>query len=195
MSGLKLYKTTEKKMNELLNKFALYLLRKTTNSNLVEYAKSEFNRAGWCHPDLVFDDKMQEAVCQNVMDMLCVFSSEGHSGFSANYTLDVFNKVVRFNPISPLTGDDSEWNEVGGDTYQNRICGTVFKRGKDGKAYWLDRYVFRDESGCCFTSSMSAQYIEFPWTPTESEYVDVKTDENGNTVYPEQIKHRDDNNA
>lgn len=175
-------------MKTLLNKLALFLLRKTTDSNLVRYANSEFVRAGWCDEDLVFEDKMQAAICSNVLDMLCVFSSEGHSGFSASYTLGVFNKVARFNPITPLTGADNEWNDVGEDIYQNRICSAVFKKGKEGQAYWLDYYIFRDEDGCCFTSSRSRQFISFPWMPTESRYIDVARDGEGNTVYPECIK-------
>ncbi len=176
------------KMKQTLNKFALFLLRKTTDSKLVEYASSEFIRAEWCDSNFVFEDKMQGAVCKNVIDMLCVFSGEGHSGFSASYTLGVFNKVAKFKPLSPLTGADDEWNEVGDNNYQNRICGSIFKVGKQGKAYWLDRYVFRDKNGSCFTSSRSRQFIDFPWMPVDPEYIDVSEDEEGNTIYPEYIK-------
>lgn len=175
-------------MRQLIIKFALFLLRKATKSNLVDYAKKEFIRANWCDKNEVFEDPMQKAICQNVIDMLCVFSNEGHSGFSATYALKVFDKVVCFNPLSPLTGADNEWQEVGDDTYQNVICSAIFKKGKKGKAYWLDHYVFRNQHGNCFTSYRSRQFIEFPWVPTDSVYVDVIEDKQGNVIYPDHIK-------
>ena len=45
-------------------------------------------------------------------ELLLVFSSQGHSGGSAAITADVLNKLLRDEPIGPLTGDDHEWLEV-----------------------------------------------------------------------------------
>ena len=155
---------------------------------ILDFAKSEFIRAGWCSPDGEFDDEMQELICKNVTDLLRVFSDQGHSGFSAGYALSMFVKLAKFSPISPLTGVDGEWVMHSIDCYQNKHCGSVFKNGKDERAYWLDHYVFKDENGSTFTSSMSRQYIEFPWSKPESIVVDVTTDSEGNIVYPDYIK-------
>lgn len=155
---------------------------------LLDFAKSEFIRAGWCNADGKFEDEMQELICRCVTDLLSVFSEQGHSGFSGGYAIRLFEKLVKFSPISPLTGDDDEWVMHSETSYQNKHCGSVFKNGKNEKAYWLDHYVFRDESGCTFTSGMSRQYIEFPWVEPESIIVDVTTDAGGNTVYPNHIK-------
>jgi hypothetical protein len=50
-----------------------------------------------------------------------------------------------FNPIAPLTGEDSEWNDItemcGGHTqYQNNRCSAVFKK-EDGTFSYNDAYV------------------------------------------------------
>lgn len=175
-------------MKQAIQRLALYLLRKTTDSGLIDFAKSEFQRAGWCDSNMKFECEMQGAVCRNVMDMLAVFSTEGHSGSSAPYTLNVFDRLAHWKPISPLTGSDDEWIQVGDDCYQNKHCSSVFKKGKDGKAYWLDAYVFRVPNGCTFTSYRSRQFIEFPWSEPDSQIVDVDVDDDGETIYPDWVK-------
>lgn len=136
--------------------------------SLIEHAKTEFEALGW--PG---DDEMQEMICDNLIELLEVFSEQGHSGSSAPYLLNLFDKLARFNPISPLNGKDSEWTEVSDGIFQNKRDCAVFKNGKDGEAYWIDGKVFRDQHGCFFTSRDSRVPVVFPWTKPESEIVDV----------------------
>jgi hypothetical protein len=175
-------------MRNSIVKLALWMLKKSVKSNLVSYAEREFVRAGWSNNSGGFECEMQKAICDNVCDMLRVLSVEGHSGSSAPYAISLFSKLAKFEPIAPIIGAADEWNEVGDDVYQNKFVGSVFKNGKNGRAYWLDHYVFKDKDGCCFTSSRSRQFIEFPWLPPEPTYVDVDSDEEGNTIYPDYIK-------
>ena len=139
-----------------------------TMSNLVKHAKKEFEVLGW--PG---DCDMQKMVCDNIIELLDVFSDQGHSGSSAPYVINLFTGLAKFNPISPLTGEDSEWNEVGDDTFQNNRDSEVFKNGKDGEAYWIHGKIFRDPDGCTFTSGDSRVPVTFPWTKPEPEIVDV----------------------
>lgn len=175
-------------MKNLLIKFALFILRSLVKSNLATKAKQEFIRAGWCDENMKFKDEMQELICNDALNLLLVFSSQGHSGFSASYCLNLFKKLAKFEPITPLTGNDDEWAEVSDDTYQNKHCGSVFKKGKEGKAYWLNAYVFRDPEGCTFTTYRSRQFIKFPWNIPDSTIIDITYDEHGDIVYPEFIK-------
>jgi len=141
------------------------------NSNLVKHAELEFRVLGW--PG---DEEIQEWVCENVLDLLKVFASQRHSGNSAPYVLNVFKKLVWFDPIGPLTGKDDEWSEPYDDdgTQQNRRCGDVF-RWNDGQAYWRQGRVFREPNGSCYASRDSRVDIDFPWTkPDKPEYVDVE---------------------
>lgn len=163
-------------------------VNKMKECNLTKHAMSEFVAAGWCDADGNFECDMQKLMCENVLDLLSVFSEQGHSGSSAPYAIYLFQKLASFSAIAPLTGVDSEWMDVGGDYYQNKRDGTVFKKGVDGKAYWLDFYVFEKENGGRFTSSMSRQFIEFPWVKPDSVIVKVSVDKDGNTIYPDYIK-------
>jgi len=148
--------------------------------SLIEHAEREFELLGWRRPN--DPDDPQNWVCDNVVELLKVFSEQGHSGSSAPYVMGVFEKAARFEPLAPLTGDDNEWMEIGaqeGKLYQNIRCGHVFK--DDDGAYDIDGRIFRDPDGCCYTSFKSRVPVTFPYTPTR-EYVDV--DENGDPITP-----------
>lgn len=90
---------------------------------LVEYAKSELERAGYFDKDSDYGGLLGPAV----LKMVEQFSDEGHSGYSARIAMTLFEKVAMFEPLTPLTGEDDEWNEIGGGSYQNRRCSHVFK--------------------------------------------------------------------
>jgi hypothetical protein len=135
------------------------------DSNLIKHAKQEMAIA-W--PD---KDPMQDLMCQQVLELLRVFSSHGHSGSSAPYAINLFKALANFEPIVPLTGADSEWNQIGSNFWQNKRCSHVFKE-LDGRAYDGRGKIFREPNGCCYTNSNSRVYITFPYTP-KTEYVDV----------------------
>ena len=136
-------------------------------SNLEAYAKSEMERAGLFGKDSDYGGMIADAV----MKMIKVFADEGHSGASAPMAINIFKKVAMFEPLTPLTGADDEWMEVGEGQWQNIRCSHVFK-GADGRAYDIQGRVFREPSGCCYTSFDSRVYLTFPCTP-KTEYVDV----------------------
>ena len=140
--------------------------------NLVKHANKEFEVLKW--PG---DCEMQKMVCDNVRELLKVFGEQGHSGSSAPYVLNLFAQLAKFNPISPLTGNDDEWNEVGENAFQNNRDGEVFKQGKDGTPYWIHGKIFVEKkSGCSYTSMDSRVDIKFPWTKPEPEIVEVDDD-------------------
>lgn len=135
---------------------------------LVSYAERELPPAN--------GDTMNQRMNRDIMELVFVFSTQGHSGFSANYARSALAKLLAFEPLRPLTGEPSEWQEVGPGVYQNKRCSRVFKQADrfDGRPYDLDGRVFREPSGLCFTNNESMVPIEFPYTPT-IEYVDVPT--------------------
>jgi len=136
-------------------------------SNLLEHAKEELRIAGL----LESDDEMQKAMNNHILHMVEEFSKEEHSGFSASYAFGQLEKLLRFDPLTPLTGEDWEWTEYADGLYQNKRMSSVFKDGKDEQAYYLDGNVFCDQDGITFTNSYSAIPIEFPWYPQESNIV------------------------
>ena len=81
--------------------------------NLIEHAKRELDLAGY---DLTKDDYMNNCA-KNVMELIKVFSKENHSGLSAQITLSLFNKLVNYKNLTPLTNNPEEWIKLG-DTEQ-----------------------------------------------------------------------------
>lgn len=151
-------------------------------NNYEKHAFKEFQAAGWTDESGKFNCEMQEAICNHVLSLLKVFASEGHSGSSAPYAIELFSKLAKFEPIVPLTGEDWEWNEVGDGVFQNNRCGHVFKDASrfDGKPYDIEAVIFWEwltssETGekfkAYFTSRDSCKVIEFPYVPTR-EYVE-----------------------
>lgn len=161
-------------------------------SNLRLHAFDEFRAAGFIDENGIYCDEMQEAICENVLKLIEVFSDEGHSGFSAPYTINLFAKLANFEPIVPLTGEDFEWSEVSPVIFQNKRCSHVFKQKDrfDGQAYDINAKVFwewvrSEEFGAIsknsYTCGDSFVPITFPYTP-KTEYVFVPTEEFPNEV-------------
>ena len=139
--------------------------------NLKEHAQRELQAAGLFDEDSDYDGMLGASV----MELIEAFASQGHSGFSASMTSSLFNKLSRFEPLGPLTGEEDEWQEVGGEgLFQNLRCSRVFKNN-DG-AYDLDGKIFREPNGVTYTSYTEAREssvpITFPYTPT-SEIIDL----------------------
>lgn len=100
-------------------------------------------------------------------ELVHVFASQGHSGVSAQVTADLLGKLLRYEPIRPLTGEPDEWMEVGPGVHQNRRSGRVFKNETmfGGQAYDLDGIVWEDPDGGRFTNQDSSVPVTFPYTP------------------------------
>lgn len=95
-----------------------------------------------------------------MVDLLERFFAEWDSGGAVYFAAPVLQRLIAGKPLSPLTGDDHEWNEVGDRVYQNRRCSTVFKdpRFHDGKL----AYDLNNPAG-------SRAAIAFPYWPERAE--------------------------
>lgn len=163
---------------------------------MLDWAKRELDLIGLKENT---GDEMNDAMRKHIIHMMEEFSKEGHSGFSAHYAIGILEKLLKYEPLSPITGEAGEWNDVseygaaGSMTYQNNRCSHVFKDGIDGQAYdingkvfweWAERELDDDEEGypgirrykSYYTSRDSRVYISFPYTP-KVEYVEVKESE------------------
>ena len=157
-------------------------------SNLIDHAKREFLKLGY-KPVEECEDDPDKWIQESVLELLEVFSKQGHSGSSAPYAIHYFEKLAAFEPLAPVMCTDDEWMDVtdmcdGDITYQNNRCSAVFKHGKDGKPYYIDAIVFKSQNGSSFTSNCvkvrsgqfdkmtSRQTIKIPFKP-KTFYIDV----------------------
>lgn len=156
--------------------------------SLMSHTIEELNRLGMTEDAT---DEYNKSMRNHIIHMMQEFCNEGHSGFSAGYAVSILSKLMKYEPVTPLTGADDEWVDVAsfgtGDLYQNKRYSKIFKEGKNGKAYniegkvfweWATRPLEEDEEGypglkkykAYYTSKDSRVYVTFPYTPTEPIY-------------------------
>jgi hypothetical protein len=143
------------------------------SKTLIDHAKKEFALLGYEPIESLPEDDINRWVQENVIELLEVFSKQGHSGSSAPYIISMFSKLAKFEIVAPLTGEDDEWGNVRDygcePLYQNKRDSRVFKNS-DGSCYQIDGIVWKEEDGVCYTNRHSSVHIEsFPYTPT-TEY-------------------------
>ena len=113
-------------------------------SNLLSHAEKELDLIGMKEDS---PDEMNRMMRKHILHMMQEFANEGHSGMSAGYAISILTKLMDFKPLSPLTGEDDEWNEVseraGHKCWQNKRRSSVFK-DDNGECYDIDGKVFWD---------------------------------------------------
>ena len=161
------------------------------------HAKFELELAGFFDEDSDYGGAIGEAV----MELMEVFEKQGHSGGSAPIVASLFHKLANYKPLGPITGKDEEWGDVndlgdGKPWYQNKRCSALFKDGKDGKPYYIDAIIKRNQNGSCWSGMAwlneedyksgdrtkmvgKRGYVKsFPFVP-KTFYIDVKDVEVG----------------
>jgi len=110
---------------------------------LIEHAKSELTRAGLFDKDSDYAGMVGNAV----MKLVEAHASEGHSGFSSSYVLMIFNLVVNFKALTPITDAPEEWTNVTTELWQSNRQSDLFSKDS-GKTY----YSINDEKREVHTS-------------------------------------------
>lgn len=111
--------------------------------DLVQHAKRELELVGEPR-DVVVE------IC-HIMEH---FSAMGHSGASAEMTIDYLEKLLRHQNLTPLSNDESEWDKIphemlsagSPDLWQNNRNSEAFSNDK-GLTYWLLSEIERNEDG------------------------------------------------
>lgn len=111
-------------------------------SNLIEHAEYELLLAGLFAEAGDYGGMIAEAV----LELVEVFSKQGHSGYSAGLVLRLFNEVANYRTLTPVGVSQEEWVEVGSSGlvgssdyerfWQNKRRSSTFSR--DGGKTWYD---------------------------------------------------------
>lgn len=148
---------------------------------MIEHAKREL--------DLILkqcgDDKkaieMQESINKDILELVETFAKQGHSGFTAEYTINILTRLLKQSFVTPLTGEDDEWTEVAEGIYQNKREGSIFKDQFkfDGKPYYIDGKAFSNDNGeTWYTNWESFVPVEFPlYELPKTEYIILEPEE------------------
>ena len=84
--------------------------------------------------------KMQKLINDNALEIVKKFCEMGHSGFTAEYEINMINRLLRQQNLTKLTLNDDEFVEISNGLFQNKRDSRIFK-SKDkfnGKPYNVD---------------------------------------------------------
>ena len=154
-------------------------------AGLVEFAEGELNLLLKSCKDSE-SLKTQKAVNDDILDIIKLFSSQGHSGFSAGYSLNILKRLLDYKPLSAITGDEDEWEQLNYSpdlAYQNKRCPSLF-RDADGKVYNVEARIFSDDNGhTWYNCKESREYVELPYeVPAKPECVIIDNMQERNSV-------------
>jgi mannose-6-phosphate isomerase-like protein (cupin superfamily) len=105
-------------------------------AGLKEHAKYELEKSGLLSKDSVYNGLLGNSVLK-----LCeCFAKQGHSGHSADVALDLFETLAKFHTLTPITGDEKEWEDVskmsGEPLWQNKRDPSFFSKDS-GKSWYV----------------------------------------------------------
>lgn len=100
--------------------------------NLTEHAQRELGLAGLFDKDSDYSGM----IADSVLALVKLFASQRHSGASAMLTLDTFDMVARFKPLTPISDLCSDWVHVSDNLWQNKRRSSTFSR--NGGETWYD---------------------------------------------------------
>jgi hypothetical protein len=155
-------------------------------SGMYLWAKSELDRLliGCEEKEGKDGLEMQKLINKEILDIIKIFCSQGHSGTSASYLISKVTRLMDWKPITKITGEESEWGEPhncnGRISQQNKRCSAVFRDDKDNStAHYIYGRVYSDNGGhSWFTGNhkngvvQSSIPVTFPfYVPDKPEYV------------------------
>lgn len=111
----------------------------TINEGLVDHSETELRKAGLFDADSDYNGMIGTAV----LELMKTFASQGHSGYSAGWVSELFSKLSKYETLTPLTEDESEWmdvREMGMDTnvtlFQSKRNPAAFATNPKDKSTW-----------------------------------------------------------
>lgn len=123
--------------------------------SLVQHAETEIKKAALDSPESDYEGMLGNEILRIVR----TFSEAGHSGGSAAMTIAALEKLLRYEPLTPLTSDPDEWMQVQGPS-------TQFPESED---LWQSRRnpaAFSKDGGATWELMEAAQLLEGKWDPT-----------------------------
>ena len=108
---------------------------------MIEHAKYELNLLlEQCEDEESL--RLQKVINNDILEIIETFANQGHSGMTANYAIPIITKLLKYEPILPLTLEDDEFVEVSKGIFQNKRDNRIFKDKDrfDGKPYNVDTH-------------------------------------------------------
>lgn len=130
-------------------------------------------------------DPMENQIVADLRQLIDAVDSQEHSGGSLSMVLNLFDRLVNFKPLTPLTGAKDEWTDNGLD------AGKILTNVRCSSVLWLVdsdcavdvgmKPVYVRPDGVATTlSSDPAPKVTFPYMPGFPEM--IRVDEAGEPI-------------
>jgi hypothetical protein len=164
--------------------YAIRLFEKMSKFESIESVKKEFVKMGY-KPIEELENDIDKWMQEGTIELFEKLKEINHTEY-LDKIVQYFVKLANHEPLASILCTDDEWNDVsdmhGFDVvYQNNRLSSVFKEGKNGKPYYLDAIVWKNQKGITYTGSAmnskgakirSRQIIKLPFEP-KTFYIDV----------------------
>ena len=112
------------------NPLLVLLESKILDESFSEWAKNEVELAGLLKEDSDYNGM----IGQSLMDLIELFSNQGHSGTSAALVAEIFNKLVQWDPLTECDHSDyldtSIYTGEPGKLFQCKRCPHMFSEDR-----------------------------------------------------------------
>ena len=120
-----------------------------------EYVNKELDMLDESHADV---KKIKPAII-DIIDIIDNLDNNKERALLVN----VFNLLIKYIPLSPLTGNEDEWEEckrLNGEVYQqNKRCARVFRNNANNdEVYIIDGIIFSDNGGKSWFQCKESKY-------------------------------------
>lgn len=156
--------------------------------NIVEFSERELNSIlATCQNSSDFN--IQKAMNNSILEIVKTFNEQHYSGYTATYCLNILDRLLNYKPITPLTGEDDEWEAIDFDEnikYQNKRCPQIFK-DKNNNTFNVEGKIFSYDNGHTWTSTNESSIdVSFPYVvPNSPEKIIVDTSKQRQPVFQE----------
>lgn len=160
-------KDEEYLINHARSRFGQSKLADVLCENLTDHARKELELAGMFDKDVDGSEaagSWNRLCAEAVMELMEVFAEQGHSGFSASMTQDLFSRLAKYEKLTELTDNPDEWRDVsefqsGKPGWQSTRSPSCFSEN-GGKTYWdidEDWNKHEDEDGTVWSGGGSVE--------------------------------------
>ena len=103
-------------------------------SELVLHAERELRLAGMFDKDADYNGEL----APTIVEVVKAFSKYGHSGASALIVINILEKLLRFQTLTPINSNPDEWMEVGEAMWQSKRNPAMFSKDGGKTGYDID---------------------------------------------------------
>lgn len=109
---------------------------------------------------------------KDLEELINVFDKQDHSSFSVNWLAELFYRLVKWKPLSPLTNNPDEWVKImekdGEPFYLSRRYPFLIaseSQLKENKAEDIDYYYKVDDQGNTYQDVDCGKIVDLPYMP------------------------------